>query len=639
MSAAPVPRSHPADPRAAARLVADAVRLVEQGHWQQAVPLLERAAALDPDHLDALRLYAWLALQAGRPHAALPAASRWAALDSRSAEARNVLAIASRQCGRLEDAIASLREAVAIEPTFFDALVNLGNALLDAGDPAAALPYYQRALAIKPDSASVHNNLGNLHRDLHQPTQALAAYRRAVAIDPNHARAHGNIGNILKDLGDIDGAIAAFRHAIALGPDVAETWSNLLLTLACSDRISADQIAEEHRAFGRHFASCIDPLPPVAPEARRAGARLRVGYVSADFRGHAAARFIEPLLAAHDRSRVEVFCYYNQPRGDDVTERLRCMAEHFLPVAGVSDQQLAARIRADGIDVLIDLNGHTSGNRLPLFFLRPAPVQATWLGYLGATGVPTIDWRITDAIADPVGTPPSPGLERPWRLPRTLWCYQPYAQAPDVAPPPHIATGHITFGCCNNPGKVSSSALSAWIDVLRAVPDSRLLLLAPVDSDRRARLEATFRQGGITSDRIEFVARMALSDYLRLHDRIDIGIDTFPYAGGTTTCDALWMGVPVVTLASDRPFGRSGASILAQVALDDLVAGSRAQYVAAAIALAQDRARLTSLRTSLRPRMHASPLADAVAFAREFEDALSAIASAPASPAVRGGER
>jgi protein O-GlcNAc transferase len=639
MAIASAPSSQPADPRAAARLVADAERLVGQGRWREAAPLLERAMQLDPSHIDALRLYAWLSLQAGQPQAALPVASRWVALDKHSAEARNVLAIASRHCGRLEEAIASLREAVALDPMFFDAHVNLGNALLDAGDPAAALPYYQRALAMQPGSASVHNNLGNLYRELHQPTQALAAYRRAVGIDPRHARAHGNIGNILKDLGDTEGAIVAFRRSLALAPDVADTWSNLLLTLDCSDRVGADEIAEEHRAFGRHFASRIVPMPLSVDTARESGARLRVGYVSADFRGHAVARFIEPLLNAHDRSRVEVFCYYNQPRGDDVTARLQRAAEHFLPVAGIPDEQLAARIRADGIDVLVDLNGHTAGNRLPLFFLRPAPAQATWLGYLGPTGVPTMDWRITDAIADPMDVLPAPGLERPWRLPRTLWCYQPYAEAPDVAPSPRIAAGHITFGCCGNPGKVSPSALSAWIDVLRALPDSQLLLLAPADAGRLAQLRATFQRGGIAPERIEFVARMALVDYLHLYDRIDVGLDTFPYAGGTTTCDALWMGVPVVTLASDRPFGRSGASILAQVGLRDLVADSPAGYVAASVALAQEQSRLASLRAALRPRMRAAPLMDAAAFAREFEDALCAIAGGPAPPQLRGGER
>lgn len=639
MTVTPPPSSRPADPRTAERLVADAQRMVEQGRWQEAAPMLERAVRLDPDGVDALRLYAWLALRAGQPQAALPAASRWAALDRYSAEARNVLAVASRHCGRLEDAIASLREAVALDPTFFDAHVNLGSALLDAGDPAAALPHYQRALAIQPDSASVHNNLGNLHRELHQPTQALAAYRRAVAIDPRHARAHGNIGNILKDLGDIDGAIAAFRRSIALAPDVAETWSNLLLTLDCSDRVGADEIAEEHRTFGRHFASRIVPLPLPGSRAREFGARLRVGYVSADFRGHAVARFIEPLLAWHDRSRVEVFCYYNQPRGDDVTARLQRAAEHFLPVAGIADGQLASRIRADGIDVLVDLNGHTAGNRLPLFFLRPAPVQATWLGYLGPTGVPTMDWRITDSIADPVELQPAPGLERPWRLPRTLWCYQPYAEAPEVAPPPLAAAGHLTFGCCGNPGKASPSVLTAWIDVLRATPDSRLLLLAPADAERLAQLQSTFQRGGIAPGRVEFLTRMALVDYLHLYDRIDVGLDTFPYTGGTTTCDALWMGVPVVTLASDRPFGRSGASILEQVGLRELVTDSPAGYVAAAVALARDRARLASLRSALRPRMRAAPLTDAAAFARDFEDALMAIAGASVPARRNGGER
>ncbi len=383
-------------------ILAAAQRARAAGKRDEAAALLERALAADPDHAEALEDYALLALEAGRPQLALTAAARWSQSRPASAAAKNVLGIACRQSGRLAEAIVRLTEAVALDPDFFDARVNLGNALLDAGDPQAALPHYRRALALNPDAAAVHNNLGNLHRELRQPTEALASYRRALALDPGHARAWSNVGNIQKDLGDTRGALDAFRRSLALAPNRPEVWSNLLLTLNTSDATTADEIAAEHRAFGRHFAPLLPPLPPRddVPLAER---RLRVGYVSADFRKHAVATFFLPLLEAHDRSAFEVFCYYNQPRGDDVTTRIQSLAEHFLPVAGMPDRALAARIRQDGIDILIDLNGHTADNRLPLFFLRPAPVQATWLGYLGPTGVPTIDWRITDVHADPEG--------------------------------------------------------------------------------------------------------------------------------------------------------------------------------------------------------------------------------------------
>ena len=604
-----------------ASMVDAARRARGTGDLAQAAALLERALAVEPDHAGALQDYAMLALEAGRPQAALGIAARWAGVAPRSALARNVQGIASRQCGRLADAIARLTEAVALDPEFFDARVNLGNALVDAGDAAAALPHYRHALVLNPSSASVHNNLGNLHRELRQPTAAISAYRRALELDPGHERARSNLGNMLKDLGDAEGAIEAFRASLAAAPNRPEVWSNLLLTLNMSDRLDAAKVADEHREFGRHFARLLRPLPPVAPS--NSARRLRVGYVSADFRKHAVATFFLPLLTAHDRSAFEVFCYYNQPRGDEVTARIQSLAEHFLPVAGMPDRALAERIRQDGIDVLVDLGGHTAGNRLPLFFLRPAPVQATWLGYLGATGVPTIDWRITDARVDPGdGTSPS-GLEAPWRLPRTMWCYAPYAEAPGVTRPPSAASGIVTFGCFNNPGKASPSALAAWMEILRSVPGSRMLLMTSPEAGRIEELQRRFAAAGVAPERVEFVARMPLRDYLGLHARIDIALDTWPYTGGTTTCDALWMGVPVVSLAAGRPFGRSGASILGAIGHDELVASSSEEYVAVARALAADHDRLLHLRTRLREQMAASPLNDASGFARDLEAALA----------------
>ena len=622
-------------PEGLAPLLVAAQRAREAGKHAEAAALLERALAAEPDHAEALEDYALLALEAGRPQVALHAAARWSQVQPRSAAAKNVLGIACRQSGRLADAIAQLTEAIALDPDFFDARVNLGNALLDAGDANAALPHYRRALALNPNAAAVHNNLGNLYRELRQPTEALASYQRALVLDPHHARAWSNVGNMRKDLGDTEGAIDAFRRSLAVAPNRPEVWSNLLLTLNASDRTSADAIAAEHRAFGRHFAGLLPPLPP-RDDKPLAGRRLRVGYVSADFRKHAVATFFLPLIEAHDRSAFEVFCYYNQPRGDEVTTRIQTLAEHFLPVSGMADRVLAERIRRDGIDVLIDLNGHTADNRLPLFFLRPAPVQATWLGYLGPTGVPTIDWRITDVHADPEGETMAQGGEPPWRLPRTMWCYRPYAQAPNVAPPPCLAAGFVTFGCLNNPGKVSPTMLDAWSEILRAVPASRLLLLTSPDAGRVAELRRHFGRAGIAAERIELVSRVPLVEYLRLYARIDIALDTWPYTGGTTSCDALWMGTPVVSLASDRPFARSGESILAQLGLSELVASTAAHYVSIAHALASDRERLTRLRAELRPRMAASALTDAAGFARDFEAALHGMWNARAAADASG---
>ncbi len=618
-----------------APLVAAAQRARDAGRRSEAAALLDRVLAADPNHPYALEAYALLALETGRPQVALAAAAHWSQLRPTSAAAKNVLGIACRQSGRLADAIARLAEAVALDPDFFDARVNLGNALLDAGDAQAALAHYRRALALNPNAAAVHNNLGNLYRELRQPTEALASYRRALDLDPSHAGAWSNVGNILKDLGDTGAAIDAFRRSLALAPNRPDVWSNLLLTLNASDRLTADAIAAEHRAFGRHFAALLPPLPP-REAVPRAGRRLRVGYVSADFRRHAVATFFLPLLEAHDRSSFEVFCYYNQPRSDEVTTRIESLAEHFLPVCGMPDRALAERIRQDGIDLLIDLNGHTADNRLLLFFLRPAPVQATWLGYLGATGVPTIDWRITDVHADRETVASAFGAEAPWRLPRTMWCYRAYPEAPAVSPLPSAATGAITFGCLNNPGKVSPTILDAWAAILRSTPRSRLLLLTSPDERRIDQLRHRFASAEVEPDRVELVSRVPVADYLRLYARIDIALDTWPYAGGTTSCDALWMGVPIVTLASDRPFARSGETILAQLGLADFAAATPARYVEIACALAADGERLGQLRAELRQRMQGSPLTDAAGFARDFETALRGMWDARRADATAG---
>lgn len=605
-------------------MVADAMRAQQMGRRAEAAALLERVLRVDDRHHDALCRYAMLALEAGRADVAATAAERAATVEPRSAATLNLLGVALRQCGRLADAIARLATATKLDPAFFDAQTNLGSALLDAGDHDAALACFRRALALAPRAAAAHNNLGNLYREMRRPTEAVAAYRAALALDPKHAWAHANLGNMLRDLGDADAAIAEFRASLALAPDRAEVWSNLLLTLNGSDRATPAEIAALHREFGAHFARL---LPPLAPRAESAAppSRLRVGYVSADFRRHAVATFFEPLLDAHDRSRFEVFCYYNQPRGDEVTERIRRHAEHFLPVSGLNDRQLAERIRHDGIDILIDLAGHTAGNRLPTFFLRPAPVQLTWLGYLGGTGVPTMDYRITDHYATPDTAVDAPGLESAWRLPRTQWCYRPYPEAPEVGPLPAASAGYITFACLNSPGKSSPATLAAWRAILRAVPDSRLILLASPDAARSDALRRYFAQDGIDAARVEIVARMPVADYLALYNRADIGLDTFPFTGGTTTCDAAWMGVPVVTLPADRPFASSGATILANLDLHELIATTAEGYVSAAVALAANVERLAQLRSGLRDRMRASPLGDAAGFARDFEGALAAI--------------
>jgi predicted O-linked N-acetylglucosamine transferase (SPINDLY family) len=617
------------DPNAATRsevdrLVTEAVALRRTGELDASAARFEQALERLPDHAGALTSYAMLLLDAGDVSRALSLGQRALAVDPERGSAHHVVGRAQCRAGQLSEGLASLRRALSKYPDAVEIHIDLGNALLESGALELAERHLSRARELAPGAAEVHVNLGNLYRRQHRAAEAIASYRRAIELDGSLAQAHNNLGTLLGEVGDVDGAIASLRHALALAPGRASTWSNLLLALNWSDRISRDQFAAEHRAFGRHFAERIEPLPPAA-RPPLAGRRLKVGYLSSDFSSHAAALFIEPLFARHDRERFEIYAFHNSRLHDDVTARFAALAEHFFPVASLSDLELAQTIRAEGIDILVDLNGHTAGGRLLLFLLKPAPIQLTWLGYLATTGLPTMDYRLTDARADPPGLTESLHTETLWRLPDTLWCYRPYEFAPDVGSLPAQRNGRVTFASLSNPAKLSPSVLELWARILEEVPDAHLLLMRSGLDERAAAIYAIFEKRGIAADRLVQLDRLSTVDYLGLHQRIDIALDTWPCAGATTTCDALWMGVPVVTLAGERSFSRSGASILANMGLHELVAESADDYVAAATALARDQSRLVGLRASLRERMRASSIIDAARFASAVEHAYLAM--------------
>ncbi|HEY2863760.1 MAG TPA: tetratricopeptide repeat protein [Casimicrobiaceae bacterium] len=606
------------------RLVSRAAGAQLAGRPDEALAILADALRLAPNHASALTFGALLDLRGGRANTALAYAERAIAADPGRARAHHLHGLALLALGRGSDALSALRRAVALDEKLLDARLDLGNAMLEEGDVAGAQAQIEAALAADPGSAIAQNSLGNLRARQRQFDAGIAAYRRAIEIDPRFAQAYGNLGMLQFGIGATDAAIASFRRAVALAPDRAVHWSALLFALNVSDQATADEIAVEHRAFGARFAARIAPLPAIAP-APRTGRRLRIGYVSSDWRRHAVAVFAEPLLAAHDRHRFEIFCYQNHSGGDDVTARIAGLADRFVSIASLSDADAATLIRTDAIDILVDLNGHTAHNRLPLFFLKAAPIQVTWLGYLGDTGVPTIDYRLTDVYTDPPPQPGAAGAESLWRLPQTQWCYLPYVEAPEVGPLPAASTGTVTFACLNHPTKISRTALALWARILAALPDSRLMLLATPYEGQRADVRAFFAALGIAAERIEQVGEAPVEAYLARYRCADIALDSLPCAGGTTTCDALWMGVPVVTLAGDRPFSRSGASLLRNAGLTDLIARTPDEYASAAIDLARDPARLGALRAALRGRLRASPLLDTAGFARAVESAFDAM--------------
>ena len=423
----------------------------------------------------------------------------------------------------------------------------------------------------------------------------------------------------VKDLGLIDQAISCYRRAI----ECEHNWrmaSNLLYSLHLHPASTPASLFVEHRKWNESYAQALAPQAPVYPNDPDPDRRLRVGYVSPDFREHPVGRFIAPLLAHHDHTKFEIYCYACAARLDAMSQRIEEYADVWRDIVGMTHDRLERQIREDRIDLLIDLSLHGEGNRLAVFARKPAPVQATYLAYSSTSGLSTIDYRLTDPWLDPVGVGDEFYSEKPIRLPRSYWCYEADENTPDIAPPPSKHNGFITFGCFNNFCKMSAPALHAWRQILSQIPDSRLVLHARGKSARQ-RVSGFFSRQGIDPSRLSFSGFLSREQYFRQYGQIDIALDPFPYSGGTTTCDALWMGVPVVSLAGATAVSRGGLSILSNVGLPELVAKTPEQYVHVALESATDRARLEHLRTSLRSMMRASPLMNAPQFARDVEAA------------------
>jgi protein O-GlcNAc transferase len=533
------------------------------------------------------------------------------------AEAHSNLGNALNDNGQLDDAIAAYAQAIRINPDYADAYYNLGNALKGLEQLDEAIACFRQALRVKPDYVDAHNNLGNALSGKGQYGHAMDCYRQAITIDPHAAEAHSNLGNALKDLGQLDQAIASYRQAVRLKPDLANAHSNLLYALQFHPGYDPKTIFEEHRRWNQQHAVPLGKFIQPHANDRNPDRRLRIGYVSPDFRDHVVGQNLSPLLREHDHLQTEIFCYANMVRGDAFTEQIRGNADAWRSIARLSDSQVVDLIRQDQIDILVDLSVHTAHNRLLVFARKPAPVQVSYLGYCSTTGLETMDYRLSDPYMDPPDSDLSFYSEKTIRLPETYWCFNPRGPTPAPSPPPVKAAGFITFGCLNNFAKASPT-LELWAEILQSVPRSRLIVHSPPGPHLDA-VRERFAAKGIGPDRLEFPANQPWPEYLRTYGRIDIALDPFPWGGGITTCDALWTGVPVVSLVGRTAVGRGGASILANLGLPELIAKTPQQYVHIAAGLASDSPRLAELRRTLRSRMEASPLMDAPRFARNVE--------------------
>ena len=594
-----------------------------EGRLADAEALYRQILAAQPNHADALHHLGLVAHQLGRNEFALAWISQAIVLQPDKPAAHSNLGNALAALGRLDEAIAAFRRATELKRDYAEAHFNLGNALRGRDRLDEAVAAYRGAVEAKPDYAEAHNNLGaTLARQGHLD-EAVSALRRALELRPNYAEALSKLGDTLKDRGELDEAIAAFRHALRIRPDQPRMHSNLVFTLHFHPGHDARSISEEHERWNRQFGDPAKQFLQPHANDRSPERRLRIGYVSPDFRDHPVGRFVLPLFERHDRKKFEILCYSGVLKPDWMTERLRPLAGNWRSTVGVSDARLAEMIREDGVDILVDLALHTGRNRLPVFARQPAPVQVTWLGYPGSTGLDSIGYRLTDAAMDPPGTRSCGtewSAEEPDRLPGCWCCYDPIGDTPDINALPALSAERVTFGSLNSFAKVNEGVLALWTRVLEAVKESRLLMLCP-PGQTRERVQAFFETRGIAPERVAFVGLAPRWEYLKTYHRIDLALDPFPCNGMTTTCDALWMGVPVLTLPGAMPHSRAGLSLLSTVGLGELAASSEQDHIRIAESLANDLPRLAQLRLTLRDRMKNSPLMDAPRFARNIEAA------------------
>ena len=593
-----------------------------RGRLDDAVKSFDAAITSRPAYAEAHNNRAVVLIIQSKAAEAVASLDRALALNPRFPQALTTYGSALLVLGRFDEAVALLRRAIALDPTLVETHNNLGSILLQLQQTEEAIAAFEQAIALSDASqcAETRYNLGTTLIQRNCPDHAIEVLEKALKADPDHAGARNNLGVAYQDKGEAEEAVAHYAQVAQSNPDHAASHSNRLMAMNYVERFSNDDILRAAKGYGELF-SRPDPRPfdslDLSPERR-----LRIGYVSGDFNAHPVAFFIERSLEAHDRARVEIFCYSNCAGEDFITERLRGLSDHWRLVVGLSDEELAERIRGDRIDILVDLAGHTNKTRINLFGLRPAPVQAAWLGYFGTTGLTTMDYLILDAVSAP------PGAER-WyteslvRLPYGRFCYKPPPFDIQPGEPPGAAKGYPTFGCFNNVSKLTRSVLTLWADILKAAPESRLLLKWRTYTEQsvKSRIAGVFASRGVDPERIEFRGASGYAELFAEYNDVDVALDPFPFGGATTSCEALWMGVPVITLPGERLASRQTLGFLHHMGFEAFAAKSREDYVDRALALAGDRHRLAGLRRALRPALEAAPFCDGPGFTATLEAA------------------
>ena len=599
----------------------------ELGRHDEGVALLQESLRQRPQVAHYHANYGVKLIDIRRTDDAIAALERAAELDPSTAGHRYNLGNALFQGQKWREAIDAYRQALGIDPRHQMAALQLGMALHSAGQTEEGITHYRRELLARPDDYAIATNLGALYQAQCDIDAAIEVFNQALAINPTNFFALNNLGIMLKERGEVAAALVLLKRCAEISPGSPEVRSNIILTMYYDPATSDAELAEQHREWDRRHGS-----PASGKRSRHAnnpdpGRRLRIGYVSADFRDHVVGRALLPAFRQHDHEAFEITCYSLCP-AQAMTEEFKSRADRWRDMAGTSDAEFVRQVQADEIDILIDLGLHTSDNRLTAFAQKPAPIQASWLGCPESSGLEAMDYRISDRYLEPPsGNRLADPNEKPCQLPDSWTCYEAPAGYPEVNGLPALRDGKVTFGSFNNSCKISDEVLATWSRILRATPGSRLMLLAKQGGHRR-RMREVMESHGITADRLLFADYFPATDNLdqgrlltRYH-QVDIALDTFPYNGMTTTLDALWMGVPVVSLVGRRNLGRAGLSLLSTVGLPGFAAESVDAYVDLATKAAQDLDNLAALRSGLRAKMQASALLDAAGFTRKLEAGL-----------------
>lgn len=521
-----------------------------------------------------------------------------------------------------KNGLSALETAVKLQPSDAMALSNLGNALKDLGQFENAVSAYRRALKLRPDLYGIHFNLGQALMDIGQCVNALMSFRQALKLNPDSADIHYHIGNALRELGQPDNALSSYRRALEINPDQAEAYHSLLFVLNYTANYTPSYCLEMAQQYGQ-MATLKALRLFTTWQCTNQPERLRVGIVSGDLRNHPVGYFLESLLSRLDVARLELIAYPTNSRENTLTARIKPHFAAWKSLVSLSDEAAARLIHDDGVHILLDLSGHSLHNRLPVFAWKPAPVQASWLGYFATTGLAEMDYILADRVSVPEERR-GQFTESVYYLPDTRLCFTPPQSDLPIAPLPASINGCITFGCFQNLAKVGDNVLATWGKIFAEMPDAKLRMQCAQLGEQAQvqRLAERLQRYGINPARVTTYESVPREAYLSAHAEVDIILDTFPFPGGTTTCEALWMGVPTLTLAGGSLVARQGASLLTAAGLEGWVASDEEEYIAKAVSFARDISGIANLRATLRQKVLDSPLFDAAGFARNFETAL-----------------